>query len=50
MHDKDRLTLSLFAALESLKQRVRELPADGEWHAMRDAVIALKNDLARGEW
>jgi DNA-binding GntR family transcriptional regulator len=38
------------AALESLKQRVRELPADGEWHAMRDAVIALKNDLAMGEW
>jgi hypothetical protein len=29
---------------------VRELPADGEWHAMRDAVIALMNDLARGEW
>ena len=38
------------AALESLKQRVRELPTDGEWHAMRDAVIALRSDVAKGEW
>ncbi len=36
-------------SLDALRLRVRDLPTDGDWYEMRDAVIALKNDVAKGE-
>lgn len=36
--------------LESLKGRVRDLPSDCDYYGMRDAVNALKNDVAKGVW
>lgn len=34
--------------LRKLKERVQALPGDGDWYEMRDAVLALKSDLASG--
>lgn len=36
--------------LESLKGRVRDLPSDCDYYEMRDAVNALKSDVAKGAW